>query len=365
MPWATAQGDVPSSDPSGVPIAEGHLVRSLAGERGAIHPLPSRIPRQRRPMSFDDDRDHHVRTVTQVSLETASVAFDLREVPWSGIGTDWLVPQAEQADGREIDLEDRPTLAVDASAERCRSHDDAHAGRPRHRHGQPPPRPGPLDRRSARQPGRGERATAAPARSSGVPGDERPSLSQFFPGRQARTRRSCLPAVPRVDESAVLGTWRSVSSEHVAHLSPRRALDAVRPLSADERRQVVDAVNREASRFAIALDDAEDLDKGPHDEEPPPAFDCLLAASRRLFTDVRKLRIAQLASLCHSLTSVCRGRLEPSHRPEMRRDRPARQAPRSAVRCRRRSTRCTVAERQGPIALNPWRPTRRTNPPPR
>lgn len=69
-------------------------------------------------------------------------------------------------------------------------------------------------------------------------------------------------AVERVDESAVLGTWRSVSSEHVAHLSPRRALDPVRPLAADARRQVVDAVNREANRFATALDGAEDRDWG-------------------------------------------------------------------------------------------------------
>lgn len=41
-----------------------------------------------------------------------------------------------------------------------------------------------------------------------------------------------------------------------------------------------------------------------------------MAARRRLFADVRLLRIAQQASLCPSLTSVSRGRLKPSHGPE-------------------------------------------------
>jgi hypothetical protein len=85
-------------------------------------------------------------------------------------------------------------------------------------------------------------------------------LSQFFLGdKHGLDAKDYLPSW-QVDESAVLGTWRSVSSEHVAHLSPRRALDPVRPLSADERRQVVDAVNREANRFATALDHAGDRD---------------------------------------------------------------------------------------------------------
>jgi hypothetical protein len=87
-------------------------------------------------------------------------------------------------------------------------------------------------------------------------------LSQFFVGDKHGLDAKDYLQSWRVDESAVLGTWRSVSSEHVAHLSPRRALDPVRPLSADERRQVVDAVNREANRFATALDDAEDRDWG-------------------------------------------------------------------------------------------------------
>lgn len=84
-------------------------------------------------------------------------------------------------------------------------------------------------------------------------------LSQFFLGdKHGLDAKNYLPSW-QVDESA-LGTWRSVSSEHVAHLSPRRALDPVRPISADERRQVVDAVNREANRFATLLDHAGDRD---------------------------------------------------------------------------------------------------------
>lgn len=87
-------------------------------------------------------------------------------------------------------------------------------------------------------------------------------LSQFFLGdKHGLHAKDYLPPW-QGHESAVLKTWRSVSNEHVAHFSPRRALDPVRPLLADERRQVVVAVNREANRFATALDQVGDRDWG-------------------------------------------------------------------------------------------------------
>jgi hypothetical protein len=87
-------------------------------------------------------------------------------------------------------------------------------------------------------------------------------LSQFFLGdKHGLDARSYLPSWTG-RESAVLETWKSVSSEHVAHFSPRRVMDPVRQLPAVERRQVLDAINREANRFACKLDEVEMNDWG-------------------------------------------------------------------------------------------------------
>lgn len=82
-------------------------------------------------------------------------------------------------------------------------------------------------------------------------------LSQFFLGdKHGIDATDYLPDWAG-HEAPVLGAWRSVASEHVAHLSPRRARDPVRALHTGERQQVKDAINREAFRFASELNRAD------------------------------------------------------------------------------------------------------------
>ena len=74
-------------------------------------------------------------------------------------------------------------------------------------------------------------------------------LSQFILGdSKGEDARSYLPNW-RSDD-LVLKEWRSVASEHVAHLSPRRAQSPVREVSGEERRQVTAALNGELLRFS-------------------------------------------------------------------------------------------------------------------
>jgi hypothetical protein len=73
-------------------------------------------------------------------------------------------------------------------------------------------------------------------------------LSQFILGdSKGEDARSYMPNWRSHDP--VLKEWRSVASEHVAHLSPRRAQSPVREVSAEERRRVTTALNRELLRF--------------------------------------------------------------------------------------------------------------------
>lgn len=73
-------------------------------------------------------------------------------------------------------------------------------------------------------------------------------LSQFILGdNKGEDARSYLPNWQSHDP--VLKAWKSAASEHVAHLSRRRAQSPVREVSAEERRQVTAAVNEELLRF--------------------------------------------------------------------------------------------------------------------
>jgi hypothetical protein len=82
--------------------------------------------------------------------------------------------------------------------------------------------------------------------------------------------------------------------------------------------------------------------------------------------DVRKLRFAQLASLCPSLTSVSDCRLKPSH--GLRHStHPAGPAAAQVLHPMLSGIEAPplVVERRRPVAFGPWRPTGRTNPPTR
>ena len=77
-------------------------------------------------------------------------------------------------------------------------------------------------------------------------------LSQFVLGdKNGEDARSYVPNWR--SDNPVLKKWKSVASEHVAHLSPRRALSPVREVTADERHDVVTAINRELLRFTCEL----------------------------------------------------------------------------------------------------------------
>lgn len=81
-----------------LPTAQGELNRSslasAAGAHASSSSTPASAPTRVRSRATRDSAQrricHH--------LEAASIACDLRSASWSGIGTDWFVPQAEHAE---------------------------------------------------------------------------------------------------------------------------------------------------------------------------------------------------------------------------------------------------------------------------